>query len=452
MVASFVLVACDDTAKKCEHVDADYNGKCDKCGEEVAAIAPTEDYVAQCTLDRASGTNQIEVTVKMYVDGDTTHFNVPTSVVPTGTLKARYLAVNTPESTGQIEDYGKTASRFTQSKLSSATSIIVESEDNKWNLDSTGDRYLVWVWYKPAGESDYRNLNLELLQEGLAKPSSARETRYGELCMSALNQATAARLYIHSGINDPEVPRGSAIEITLRELRTNVSQYSGKKVAFDGVITRNSDNTAYIEEFDAETGIYYAMPVYLGFGLPGKALEILAVGNRVRMVGVVQYWEAGETYQISGLTYNIMKPKAPDNVQRLDDEKHEPGYYEATADEFVNGKVTVVIGEDSEEEQTKKLPFAELALSTTISMKNLTVKSIYTTSNPESSSKGAMTITCENVDGIEVIIRTTVLVEDGVLVTADRYEGETIDVKGVVDCYEGEYQIKVLSSKDIIIH
>ena len=65
-----------------------------------------------------------------------------------------------------------------------------------------------------------------------------------------------------------------------------------------------------------------------------------------------------------------------------------------------------------------------------------------------------MTISCE-VDGVSVDIRTVVLYEgegqDRKLVTADKYEGKTINVKGIVDYYNGSYQIKVYSVNDIEI-
>ena len=98
------------------------------------------DYVSQLTLDMNSSTAKAEVTVKNYVDGDTTHFYVSESVVSGGILKARYLAINTPESTGKIEEYGKAASNFTRSKLENADAIMIESDDGKWNVDSTGGR------------------------------------------------------------------------------------------------------------------------------------------------------------------------------------------------------------------------------------------------------------------------------------------------------------------------
>ena len=65
------------------------------------------DYVGQLKLDMTSSTLKQEVTVKSFIDGDTTHFYVPTSLMGTGVIKARYLAINTPESTGKIEEWGK---------------------------------------------------------------------------------------------------------------------------------------------------------------------------------------------------------------------------------------------------------------------------------------------------------------------------------------------------------
>ena len=125
------------------------------------------DYATSIKLDPASGTLQQEATVHAFIDGDTTHLKAKgSSNLPADVLKARYLGINTPESTGKIEEWGKAASNFTKEKLSNATSIIVESDNNKWNADSTGGRYLVWVWYKPEGSDTYRNLNIELLQNG----------------------------------------------------------------------------------------------------------------------------------------------------------------------------------------------------------------------------------------------------------------------------------------------
>ena len=77
---------------------------------------------------------------------------------------------------------------------------------------------------------------------------------------------------------------------------------------------------------------------------------------------------------------------------------------------------------------------------------------IYTTTSEDSSSKGAMTLTCRAGD-TTVTVRTAVLLDDsGQLITEDAYSGKTIDVKGIVDYFDGGYQIKVFSEKHITIH
>ena len=412
-------------------------------GSEAAVV----DYAGSFTLDMQSETLKQEVTVKTFVDGDTTHFYVPTSVMESGVLKARYLAVNTPESTGKIEEYGKKASEFTREKLTNATSIIIESDNGAWNADSTGDRYLVWVWYKTADMTEYRNLNVELLQNGLGIASSSAQSRYGSVCMEAIAQALAQKLNVYSGQKDPDFYYGDAIELTLKELRGNLEEYAGKKVAFKGIITTSSNNTVYIEEYDAETDMYFGMAVYYGYGLSGSGLSVLKVGNEARIVGTLQYYEAGGTWQVSGLTYKAMKPNDPNNIKKLST-GHMPAYVLTAPERFVNGKVTL----NGEDGSTQVYDYAPLAMSTSLSMENLVVKEVYTTEDAESSSNGAMTLTCE-VNGVPVTVRTGVLYDaEQKVVTQDAFIGQTIDVRGVVDYFEGEYQIKVFSMKNINIH
>lgn len=406
----------------------------------------TVDYASSITLNMASETVKTEVTVKTFVDGDTTHFFVPENVMESGVLKARYLAINTPETTGKIEEYGKKAAQFTREKLSNATSIIIESDNATWNADSTGGRYLVWVWYKTEGMTEYRNLNIEILQNGLAIANSSAQNRYGSVCMNAINQAKQQKLNVYSGEKDPDFYYGDAIELTLKELRCNLEKYNGMKVAFNGIITTSSNNTVYIEEYDPETDMYFGMAVYYGYGLTGTGLSILKVGNEARIVGTLQYYEAGGTWQVSGLTYKMMKPTDPGNIQKLS-EGHTPAFTLTTADQFKNGQVKI----DTEEESLV-YDYAPLAMSTSVSMNDLKVKSVYTTVDEESSSYGAMTLACEQ-NGVEVTVRTSVLLDaEGKMVTEDAFIGKTIDIRGVVDFFEGDHQIKVFSMKNINIH
>lgn len=413
---------------------------------------PFIDYAAEVVLDFDSSTAKQEVTVHNYVDGDTTHFNVPTEIVETGLLKARYLAVNTPESTGKIEEWGKKASSFTKEKLSGASSIVIESEDGNWNLDSTGGRHLVWVWYMPEGSDTYRNLNIELLQNGLSLASSSADNQYGEVCMAAIQQAKAHALHIHSNEDDPDFYYGEAVPVTLKGLRTNIEQYEGIKVAFEGVITHESNQTVYVEAYDEETNMYYGMTVYYGYNLTGTGLEILNEGNRVRIVGSVQYYATAGTWQVSDIKYVDMRPNDPNNVQLIESGV-EAAHTLTDPALFNDGTVTVDIMPTGDENflVSETFDYAHLALGTSIAMENLEVVGVYTTTNEESSSKGAMTLTCRAGDQY-VSVRTVVLRdEDGNVITADAYEGKTIDVRGIVDYFSGDYQIKVFSASDITV-
>lgn len=409
--------------------------------------APKEvvDYASQVQLNMSSNSAKVEATVKTFVDGDTTHFYVSSDLVEGGILKARYLAINTPESTGKIEEYGKKASNFTKEKLSQATSIIIESDTEKWDIDSTGSRNLVWVWYKTSDSEEYRNLNIEILQNGLAIANSSANNRYGSYCTAAIAQAKEQKLNIYSGQKDPDFYYGEAVELTLKELRTNIDQYNGVKVAFNGIVTKDHSNSVYVEAYDEETGIYFGISVYYGFNLSGPGLAAISVGNEARIVGTVQYYEAGGTYQVAGLSYRQMKPDDPNNVQKIS-EGHEPAFVTTSADTFVNSTVEIEVAEEM-----KSFPYAAAAMSTSISMTDLKVISVYTTTNEDSSSYGAMTLNCE-ADGVPVAVRTVVLTdESGNLITEDTYKDKIIDVKGIIDFFDGQYQIKVFSAKDITI-
>lgn len=422
------------------------------CGETEPEFI---DYASQVKLNKDSGAAWAEVTVKSFIDGDTTHFYVPSSVVSSGVLKARYISVNTPESTGQIEEWGKAASKYTKSKLNQENvSIIIESDTATWNTDSTGDRYVVWVWYKTPDMEDYRCLNIELLQEGLAMASNSEDNRYGATCMKAIDQAKAFQKHIYSDDIDPDFYYGSSIPITLKELKTNIDEYLNKTICFDGVVVAKYSNTAYIEAYDEETDRYYAIPVYEGFKFAGS--KLLAVGNRVRIIGNVQYYENGGTYQISDLKYFPMDPTADGSIVLLE-KNHGFEYKEITAAELTTDKVIISI--DGEEGITEKeFSVAELSLYTAVTMKHLKVTRTYTTES-STDSDGSISITC-TVDGKTITVRTVPMYDTEGLLPAEYidedgrvkesyFTGKTLTVNGIIDYYNGSYQIKVFKLSDI---
>ena len=409
------------------------------------------DYVEQTKLDLNSTTKKLEVTVHAYVDGDTTHFNVPRDVADNGILKARYMGINTPESTGKIEEWGKKASNFTKEKLKNAVSIMVESNDENWNLDSSGGRHLVYVWYKTDADADYRCLNLEIIQNGLSISCGTVADRYGQAASDAFQQAKRNKLHVFSGEKDPDFYYGDAYEIDLKGLRTNISLYDNMKVAFEGVVTRNNNNSVYVEEYDAETDMYYGMSVYYGFET-GALLNNLAIGNRVRVVGTVTYYETGGTWQVSGLSYREFKPDDPGNTKVVST-GHQAANRVTSLDRFLNSMIDVEVMKElgSEELEMKTFTYGELAMSTSITMQGLYVSDIYTTSNG-GDNDGAMTLTC-TANGGTIDVRTIVFYDaDGNKITSSAYMGKTIDVTGIVDYFGGSYQIKVLTPEDIVVH
>ena len=443
---------------------------CAGCGESEKDNDKIEliDYVSSLTLDMTSNTKKQEVEVKLYIDGDTTHFD---PINPTaedreqfdktqGYIKARYIAIDTPESTGSIEEWGKKASNFTHDKLASARKIIVESDTDKWDIDSTGERYVLWVWYLPEGATEYRNLNLEILQEGLARGSSTANNRYGEKANLALMQAQRAKLYVFSGEKDPDFYYGSAIPLSLKQLRCYASEYNTKKVVVTGTVVAQFNNSVYIEEYDVETGMYFGMPVFYGY-TSGKLLEILSYGNRVKVVGTLSAFQG--SYQISGVApYDPFDPDHEDNCQIIEKDKS-PAYVETEAKEIVSGNLDIrFIKEVPDGEpvvDTVKIEYGEAVTSTTVMVKDLKVTKAYTTNNG-GKNDGAISLTCQAPDGTVITVRTEVLKENGVIVTQDRYVGKTITVKGLIERYvpnadkpdNYQYQIKCYQVEQIIIH
>lgn len=403
-----------------------------------AAASESIDYAASVKPSGADTAKQ-EVTVKSFVDGDTVHFLVPESIMPSGVLKARFIGIDTPESTGKIEEYGKAASEFTKEKLSRAHSIMIESDDGNWDFDSTGGRYLVWVWYKAEKAGEYRNLNIELLQNGLARAYSSANNRYGSACTAAINQAKANKLNIYSGQKDPDFYYGDAVELTLKELRCGIESYNGKKVAFEGVITINSGNGVFIEDYDAETDRYYGISAYYGYGLSGAGLDILSVGNRARIVGTVQYYEAGGCYQVSGLSYRQMKPDDPNNLQKLS-EGNAAGYVSISADDFASAMVSI-----ETEAGAAEYKLSDIAMNTTVEMDGLTVQSVYVAEN------GCATLTCA-AGNAEVAVRLEPLKVNGEAFDPNTLSGKTIDVRAAVDMYDNAPQLHIFTAEGISIH
>ena len=300
----------------------------------------------------------------------------------------------------------------------------------------------------------------QILQNGLALASNTGGNRYGEIANNALQQAREKKINMYSGIKDAEVYSGDAIAVTLKELRTNLNVYErddensyyNKKVSFDGVIVKDNGNRSiYVEslEVDELTGLHYGMTCFYGFDQNSWALEVLSVGNYVRIVGSVQYYETGNTYQIADMTYVVRNPDDPSSIKQLDNEKHEPAYQTIDVKKLNDGTTVPIEIETDDEIVVKNVKYGELVMDTSVKLEGLTVTKVYTTATGDS--KGALTLTCRTKDGVTITVRTNVLRNGTSIVTADEFEGKTINVEGVINYYNGKYQIGVFSYSSITI-
>ena len=127
------------------------------------------------------------------VDGDTAHFTDPYTTSADNVVKVRFLGIDTPESTYEIDPWGKEASAFTSKILRGAREIILEREGAQ--MDSYG-RYLAYVWV------DGELLNLLLVQQAYSNSTAPLSSKYGNIMMEVANEVrkTGRRFY---GETDP---------------------------------------------------------------------------------------------------------------------------------------------------------------------------------------------------------------------------------------------------------
>lgn len=285
----------------------------------VAVVVPasscgTVDYVAKTHIqtetwktDEFLKTGTGIATLKNGVDGDTAHFYVgKTNYV----IQGRFNGVDTPESTGAIEPWGKAASNFTTEALTNAKLIVLESERDDGQrlpeMDSNGTRYMVWVWIsdRTAEEEDgsqLKLLNLQLVQEGYSGAKGATGSVYQDAFYSADAQAQKKKLHIWSKEEDPLYYYGEASITNLMAIFSEPEKHLGEKVYLEGIVTRKLGDNAYIQEdFELEDGTIETYGCYIFTGY--KKYSILKKGNRIGVTGIVAEYYG--SYQLTDVSYN----------------------------------------------------------------------------------------------------------------------------------------------------
>lgn len=273
-----------------------------------------------------------------YVDGDTTQF---TSYNGNYTVKVRYLGVDTPESTSEVEEWGRSASLFNKSILKKAKYVIVQSAGSaKTGKRAPADldgyqRSLAYVWYSnedtPTKDS-FRNLNLELVYNGFSgfnAPSDDMKEDFYNAFSDAYTIAQEYKKNRFSNEKDPNYDYNPAQVLPLDMLydetyniehfdpNTNeslgtYSSFCDDKTwySFDGYVTRVVGGSAfYIQNKIGDN--YYGLYVFTL-----RTYEPVQVGNWLRVTGVLDYYSG--MYELKGVSYSFFNHEDKD-IKYLDE-------------------------------------------------------------------------------------------------------------------------------------
>ena len=273
-----------------------------------------------------------------YVDGDTTQF---TSYNGNYTVKVRYLGVDTPESTSEVEEWGRSASLFNKSILKKAKYVIVQSAGSaKTGKRAPADldgyqRSLAYVWYSnedtPTKDS-FRNLNLELVYNGYSgfnAPSDDMKEDFYNAFSNAYAIAQEYKKNRFSDEKDPNYDYNPAQVLPLDMLydesyyiehfdpNTNeslgtYSSFCDDKTwySFDGYVTRVVGGSAfYIQNKIGDN--YYGLYVFTL-----RTYEPVQVGNWLRVTGVLDYYSG--MYELKGVSYSFFNHEDKD-IKYLDE-------------------------------------------------------------------------------------------------------------------------------------
>lgn len=235
-----------------------------------------------------------KVSVVNYIDGDTTHFEQENG---TGfTIKSRYYGIDTPESTGQVENWGASAKKFTNEKLQEAKTIVVSST----NIDTylppevdTNGRALSLIWISDKENADYKDLvllNLWIVQEGYSYVKSLDKfPEFVDTFREAEAQARALKLHLFSGEKEEGFNDGEYLTTSLMDIKNEVvatindptheNAYDNVRVRIQGTVVGYTNGILYLQSGyeNEETGeIEYAgINIFCGTGsIPTKYSKV----------------------------------------------------------------------------------------------------------------------------------------------------------------------------------
>ena len=144
-----------------------------------------------------------KVTLDYVEDGDTVCFHEGD-----GSLTLRMAYIDCPS---DIESWGTEAAQFTRAIMQQAKTIVITNATLDSNdpavLDSTGERYLGFIWYsrkENASLNEFRCLNLEIVKEGYSNVHNGAEDPLHGYFLYCLSSAQQAKLRIWENYVAPE--------------------------------------------------------------------------------------------------------------------------------------------------------------------------------------------------------------------------------------------------------
>lgn len=281
-----------------------------------------------------------EVTLFTTIDGDTAHFKPVVTTTSNLTIKARFYGIDTPESTGRVQPYGKQASNFTKEKLKNAAengTIVLAGVSSAYDVPTTdaNGRHLCCVWInEEVKHADYKtlvNLNLWIQQEGLCDPGSLdKMPDYADTFQAAYEQAKRFKLKLFSGLPDPLYNYGEyedayipdicrAVQAQIKD-PTLDNPYDGAKVRIIGTVVGFSNNTLFVQQADIvenDQGVreivgYYSINIFCGMTqFPSKYRTPNTV---IKLCGIAQDSEEFG-FQLTGVEghFPTLESKATEN-------------------------------------------------------------------------------------------------------------------------------------------
>lgn len=315
LVLSLILVAA------CVFALAACQADPDKIYDKVTkTLKLNKDYQGKDFLSDGIGS----ATLNRPTDGDTSSFRLASGTV----VAVRYHNIDTPESTGGVEKWGKSASNFTKKILQAATEIVLEATADTARHDAYGTRYLGYVWYRNSETESFKCLNLQIVENGYSRNTGTNTSEFPYYSYFAKAEDAASRNALHIWSNDDDALFNDApTDMTIKEFYekiedpTNVENggynaelynndmESGLKIRFDAYMSDLfvSDNgsgtyTFTGTQYDPETDTYYNIDVYCMYN--SQSQSKLKLGHLYTVIGSIARHGGG--WQISGLSYSEM--------------------------------------------------------------------------------------------------------------------------------------------------